>query len=217
MANPIQVARCIEAMTNATHLPITVKHRIGIDHLDSDDLLKKFVDQLASAGAKRFVVHARKAWLEGLNPKQNRTIPPLQYERVASLKRQRPDLTIELNGGLNTPNDCLKALNTFDGAMVGRAAYSHPLRWQHIDEIIFGDTPKSIKSSEVIRSLIPHAQNHLLKDGRLWDFCRHILQLVEGVPGARLWRKELSLEAQKPNADLKVLEAAAQKLEDSGL
>ena len=217
MADPSQVARCVEAMTNATQLPITVKHRIGIDNLDSDELLKKFVDLLASAGAKRFIVHARKAWLEGLSPKENRTIPPLQYERVASLKQQRPYLTIELNGGLNTPNDCLKALDTFDGAMVGRAVYAHPLRWQNIDEVIFGDAPRSIKASQVIRGLLPHTQNHLLKDGRLWDFCRHILQLVEGVPGARLWRRELGLEAQKANADIKILEAAAQKLEDSGL
>tara|TARA_B100000029_G_scaffold332945_1_gene325103 strand:- start:169 stop:1173 length:1005 start_codon:yes stop_codon:yes gene_type:complete len=217
MANPNQVAKCIEAMANATRLPITVKHRIGIDNLDSDELLRKFVDQIASAGAERFVVHARKAWLNGLNPKQNRTIPPLQYERVASLKKQRPYLTIELNGGLDTPDDCIKALHTFDGAMVGRAAYAHPLRWQHIDEIIFEEEPSSIKPSQVIRALIPYAQNHLVKNGKLWDLSKHILQLVEGLHGARLWRKELSLEAQKHNADIKILEVAARKLEDSGL
>ena len=217
MANPNQVAKCIEAMANATRLPITVKHRIGIDNLDSDELLRKFVDQIASAGAERFVIHARKAWLNGLNPKQNRTIPPLQYERVASLKKQRPYLTIELNGGLDTPDDCIKALHTFDGAMVGRAAYAHPLRWQHIDEIIFEEEPSSIKPSQVIRALIPYAQNHLVKNGKLWDLSKHILQLVEGIPGARLWRKELSLEAQKHNADIKILEVAARKLEDSGL
>ena len=217
MANPDQVARCVEAMTNGSRLPVTVKHRIGIDNFDSDELLKKFVDQVASAGAKRFVVHARKAWLEGLNPKENRTIPPLQYERVISLKKQRPELKIELNGGLDTPIDCLKALEIFDGAMVGRAAYSHPLRWQMIDELIFKEKPRLTKASTVLRGLIPHAENHLQKDGKMWDICRHVLQLVEGVPGARSWRKELSLKAQKRTADTKILDAAAQQLEEAGL
>ena len=217
MANPAHVAKCVEAMTSKSQLPITVKHRLGIDDLDTDELLLKFVDQVASAGAQRFVVHARKAWLEGLNPKQNRTIPPLQYDRVRNLKKVRPKLKIELNGGLNHPNDCLEALKTFDGTMVGRAAYSHPLRWQQIDEIIFGETAKFINASKVIRGLIPHAQKHIERGGKIWDFCRHILQLVEEVPGARIWRKNLCFAAQHKNKDIKVLETAAQQLEDAGL
>ena len=217
MASPDKVARCVEAMSESTQLPVTVKHRIGIDNLDSDELLKNFVDQVASAGAKRFVVHARKAWLKGLNPKQNRTIPPLQYERVAKLKEQSPQLTIELNGGIETTTDCLKALKTFDGVMVGRAAYAHPLRWNKIDEIIYGEESRFINASGVIRALIPHAQNHLNKDGKLWDICKHILQLVEGVPGARSWRRELGLNAQKSTAEINILETAAQQLEDVGL
>ena len=217
MASPDKVARCVEAMSTSTQLPVTVKHRIGIDNLDSDELLKNFVDQVASAGAKRFVVHARKAWLKGLNPKQNRTVPPLQYERVAKLKEQSPQLTIELNGGIETTTDCLNALKTFDGVMVGRAAYSHPLRWNKIDEIIYGEESRFINASGVIRALIPHAQNHLNKDGKLWDICKHILQLVEGVPGARSWRRELGLNAQKSTAEINILETAAQQLEDVGL
>ncbi len=217
MANPKQVAYCVEAMANASELPVTVKHRIGIDNLDSEELLKSFVDQLAAAGARRFVVHARKAWLEGLNPKQNRTIPPLQYERVATLKKQRPELKIELNGGLNTPQDCLIALKKFDGVMVGRAAYSHPLRWQQIDEIVFGEKPNQIKASEVIRGLIPHAENHLYKNGKMWDICKHLLQLVEGVPGAKQWRRELGLQAQTKTASIEILEISAKQLEDVGL
>jgi len=217
MANPEKVARCVEAMSTSTQLPVTVKHRIGIDNLDSDELLKNFVDQVASAGAKRFVVHARKAWLKGLNPKQNRTVPPLQYERVAKLKEQSPQLTIELNGGIETTTDCLNALKTFDGVMVGRAAYSHPLRWNKIDEIIYGEESRFINASGVIRALIPHAQNHLNKDGKLWDICKHILQLVEGVPGARSWRRDLGLNAQKSTAEINILETAAQQLEDVGL
>ncbi len=217
MAKPDHVARCIEAMTSRSTLPVTVKHRLGIDNLDTDELLLKFVDQVASVGAKRFVIHARKAWLEGLNPKQNRTVPPLQYERVAILKKERPHLKIELNGGLNYPNDCFKALETFDGAMVGRAAYSHPLRWQQIDEIIYGEKTQFINASKVIRGLIPHAQKHIDEGGKVWDFCRHALQLVEGVPGARLWRKNLCSAAQQKNKEINVLEAAARQLEDAGL
>ena len=217
MADPDLVARCVEAMAKGSQLPVTVKHRIGIDNLDSDELLKQFVNRVSSAGAERFVVHARKAWLEGLNPKENRTIPPLQYNRVASLKKQFPDIKIELNGGLNTPNDCIKALDTFDGAMVGRAAYSHPLRWQQIDEIIYGEQPHFTNASQVIRGLIPHVQDHLSENGKIWDFCRHVLQLVEGVPGARSWRRELCSKAQTAKADISILEAAVKQLEDRGL
>ncbi len=216
MAHPELVAKCIEAMSNATKIPVTVKHRLGIDDLDSDELLREFVDQLAEAGAQRFAVHARKAWLKGLDPKQNRTIPPLQYERVAHLKQQRPELLIELNGGLETPDACVKALEIFDGAMIGRAAYSHPLRWKKIDEIFYGEPANSLTASQVIRGLIPHAQNHLNKNGRMWDLCRHLVQLVEGIPGARLWRQEFSLKSQKAEADLYVLEEAARQLEDAG-
>ncbi len=217
MANPDQVARCVEAMSNASNLPITVKHRIGIDNLDSAKLLKAFVSCVAKAGAQRFIVHARKAYLKGLDPKQNRTIPPLQYERVEDLKKQLPHLKIELNGGLKDTQTCLKALETFDGAMVGRAAYEHPLRWKNIDEIIYGEQARSIKASGVIYGLLPHAEEHLHRNGRLWDICRHLLQLVEGVPGARNWRRELSSNAQKSKSDLKVLEKAAQQLLEAGL
>ncbi len=217
MANPDQVARCVEAMAMASPLPVTVKHRLGIDDFDSDALLMTFVDRVSIAGATRFAVHARKAWLEGLDPKQNRTIPPLQYQRVTHLKQQRPQLTIEINGGLEHPADCLTALQTCDGAMVGRAAYAHPLRWQTMDELIYGEQPRSINASQVIEGLIPYAETHLSRGGRLWDLCRHLLQLVEGVPGAKSWRRDLGSKAQKADADLRVLQKAAQQLEDAGL
>ena len=218
MANPTQVARCIEAMVNATPLIVTVKHRLGIDNLDSDELLTEFVDCVAKAGAQRFSIHARKAWLNGLNPKQNRTIPPLQYERVELLKQKRPELKIELNGGLKTPKDCLEALSIFDGTMVGRAAYEHPLRWQAIDTLIFDEeNDRNKRASTIIKKLLPYAEKHLQKNGRLWDLCRHLLQLVEDVPGARKWRRNLSLKGQKTNAGLIVLEEAARQLEEVGL
>ena len=216
MATPDQVARCIEAMTKASNLPVTIKHRIGIDNLDSDELLVEFVDKIANAGAKRFAIHARKAWLEGLSPKENRTIPPLEHEKVARLKLKRPNLKIELNGNLQSPKDCLNALQLFDGAMVGRAVYEHPMRWTTIDEIIFGEGSKEIKASTIIKQLIPHTENHLRNNGRLWDIAKHFLNLVEEIPGARSWRRNLGEKAHKKNAELKVIEDAAKQLEDAG-
>ena len=217
MAEPQTVARCVEAMVAASSLPVTVKHRVGIDDLDSDDLLRQFVDQVAEAGALRFSVHARKAWLEGLDPKQNRTIPALQHDRVIALKESRPDLTIELNGGLDTPEDCLNALKHCDGAMVGRAAYAHPLRWRDIDNLIYGATPRQVLASDVVLGLIPHAERHLQRGGRLWDLCRHLVHVVEAVPGARYWRNNLSTKAQKAGAGIEIIEEAAQQLLDAGL
>ena len=217
MAEPDTVARCVEAMVRASPLPVTVKHRVGIDDLDSDALLQAFVDRLADAGASRFAVHARKAWLDGLDPKQNRTIPPLQYDRVIALKQRRPELLIELNGGLETPDDCLDALQHCDGAMVGRAVYAHPLRWTAIDALIYGDPARSISAAGVVRGLLPHAERHLQRGGRLWDLGRHLVHLVEGVPGARHWRRDLGQNAQRKGADLSVLDAAARQLEVAGL
>ena len=216
MANPDHVAHCIEAMVNACNLPITVKHRIGIDNLDSDLLLKTFVDKLANAGAKRFCIHARKAWLKGLNPKQNRTIPPLQYERVAKLKKERPHLIIELNGGLKNPQDCIKALKTFDGAMVGRAAYAHPLLWQEMDNIIFEDKKRLLTPSKVIRKIIPYTENHLKQNGQLWDITKHILKLIQEIPKARSIRQRLSIQTQQKITDISILEKIAQELEVTG-
>ena len=217
MAEPDLVARCVEAMAKASSLPVTVKHRIGIDDLDSDERLTDFVDRVAKAGASRFSVHARKAWLDGLDPKQNRTIPPLQHDRVQALKRRRPHLTIELNGGLESPDDCLQALVHCDGAMVGRAAYAHPLRWASMDNLVFGEPARKVLASDVVSGLIPHASAHLSRGGRLWDLCRHLVQLVEGVRGARHWRRELGERAQRPGADLTVLEEAGRQLRDAGL
>ncbi len=217
MSNPSQVAKCIEKMKSATKIPITVKHRTGIDNYDSFELLIDFVDQIAAAGADRFIIHARKAFLNGLNPKENRTVPPLEYPKVEKLKKYRPELKIELNGGLNTPIECINALKIFDGAMVGRAAYEHPLLWKEMDSLIYGEKPNAIKSSEVIKKIIPYTQKHLQNNGRLWDVGKHLLKLVVEVPGAKIWRRELSLKAQSPKADISVLEQAAKQLENTGL
>ena len=217
MAKPSIVAECIEKMKNSCKIPITIKHRLGIDDLDSNDYLIKFVDICSIAGADRFIVHARKALLNGLNPKENRTIPPLQYERVQELKNNRPKLLIELNGGINTLEECVKTIKTFDGAMVGRAVYSHPYVWTKIDSVIFGQKEENISRSKIIKKIIPFAQKHLEKNnGRLWNVARHLLNLIENIPNAKILRQELSEKCQNTKADVSILNKIAQQLEDAG-
>ena len=218
MAEPDHVARCISAMAAASPLPVTVKHRIGIDERDSYAELLAFVDAVAAAGAQRFSVHARKAWLEGLDPKQNRTIPPLRYELVHQLKQDRPELTIELNGGLLDLASCSEQLQQVDGVMVGRAAYDHPLRWATVDRDLFNDSSQPMASaSTVVRGLIPYAERWCNGGGRLWAIARHLVQVVEGVSGARHWRRDLGQAAGARDAGPEVLERAAVQLEERGL
>jgi len=216
MGKPKTVANCIEKMKKSCNIPITVKHRLGIDNLDNDDYLMQFVDSCSIAGADRFIVHARKAWLNGLNPKENRTIPPLQYDRVQKLKAKRPNLIIELNGGINTLNDCIETLKVFDGAMVGRAAYSHPFVWTKIDSMIYGEEEKKLSRSKIIKQMIPFAQQHLENDGRLWNIAKHILNLIENIPNAKILRQELSEKCQNKISDVSILKKIAQQLEDAG-
>ena len=217
MEKPHIVAKCIETMKKSCNIPITVKHRLGIDNLDSDENLFQFVDILSIAGADRFIVHARKAWLNGLNPKQNRVIPPLQYERVQKLKESRPNLVIELNGGLQTISDCINTLKTFDGAMVGRAAYARPFIWTKIDSLIYGEKEKFLTRSKIIKKMIPYAQKNLENNGaRLWHISKHILNLIENIPKAKLLRQELSEKSQNKKADVSILKNIAQQLEDAG-
>jgi tRNA-dihydrouridine synthase A len=218
MADPARVARCVEAMAAASPLPVTVKHRIGIDERDSYAELLAFVDTLAAAGAQRFSVHARKAWLEGLDPKQNRTVPPLRYDLVEALKRDRPQLTLELNGGLETLQHCQQQLHWADGVMVGRAVYHHPLHWNQVDRQIFGATAmEPPKASTVLRGVIPYAERWCSTGGRLWPIARHLVHLVEGVSGARHWRRQLGVAAGGRTAGPEVLDQAAQQLEAAGL
>ncbi|MEB3276890.1 MAG: tRNA dihydrouridine(20/20a) synthase DusA [Cyanobacteriota bacterium] len=218
MADPQRVAACVQAMGRASGLPITVKHRTGIDALDSYEALLRFVDIVTAGGACRLAVHARKAWLNGLDPKQNRTIPPLRYDLVHQLKRERPALLIELNGGLGTVQECLIQLQLVDGVMVGRAVYDHPLRWSSVDALIHGlPSREPLQASAVVRGLLPHAERWRQSGGRLWAIGRHLVHLVEGVPGARQWRALISREAGAREAGPEVLEQAALQLEARGL
>ena len=216
MKDPTKVAKCIESLKNSCSLPVTIKHRIGVDHDDSFQNLNNFVRHIANAGADRFTVHARKAILKGLSPKQNRNIPPLNYEIVKKLKKLNPKLLIEINGGFTSIDDSLKALNYFDGVMIGRSVYKHPLRWSEIDQKIYGINKKTKPVSSIILSLIPYIENHLTNGGKSWDICKHLINLVEGFPKAKIWRNQISNKSIKKELDTKYLLKLTSKLEEFG-
>tara|TARA_B100000945_G_scaffold275922_1_gene240225 strand:- start:37 stop:1041 length:1005 start_codon:yes stop_codon:yes gene_type:complete len=216
MKDPEKVAKCIESLKNNCNLPVTIKHRIGVDEDDSFNNLDHFVKRIANAGADRFTIHARKAILNGLNPKQNRTIPPLKYEMVKEIKDSNPNLIIEINGGITTIEESIKALSDFDGVMVGRSAYKHPLRWSEIDQKIYGLSKNSKRASKIIFSLIPYIENHLSKGGKSWDICKHLINLVEGIPKAKIWRNEISIKSIKKELNVDYLLELTSKLETMG-
>jgi len=216
MKEPTKVAKCIESLKNNCNLPVTIKHRIGVDEDDSFDKLNTFVKVVANAGADRFTVHARKAILKGLNPKQNRTIPPLKYDVVQKLKRINPELVIEVNGGFTNIDQCIEALNDFDGVMIGRSAYKHPLMWSQIDQKIYGENVSCKKLSEIIFSLIPYIENHLRSGGNSWDICKHMINLIENIPKAKIWRNEISNKSIKKELNIEYLIQITQEIQDKG-
>ena len=216
MKEPEKVAKCIESLKKNCSLPVTIKHRIGVDNEDSFINLNNFVRDIANAGADRFTVHARKAILKGLNPKQNRTIPPLKYDVVKKLKKLNPNLLIEINGGFKNIDESLEALNYFDGVMIGRSVYKHPLRWSEIDQKIYGLNKKTKSASDIIISLIPYIDNHLTNGGKSWDICKHLINLVEGIPKARLWRNQISIKSIKKELDIEYLLKLTSMLQEMG-
>ncbi len=216
MKEPETVAKCIESLKNNCNLPVTIKHRIGVDKADSFSSLDNFVKRIANSGADRFTIHARKAILKGLNPKQNRTIPPLNYEIVKKLKESNPKLIIEINGGITNIEQCINALNDFDGVMIGRSIYKHPLRWSEIDQKIYGLNKKSKPASKIIFSLIPYIENHLKNGGKTWDICKHLINLVEGIPKAKIWRNQISIKSIKKELNIAYLLELTSKLEEMG-
>ena len=209
MREPALVAECVTAMREAVaHTPatVTVKCRIGVDDQDEYAGLAEFVDTVHAAGCDVFVVHARKAWLQGLSPKENREVPPLNYERVYRLKREHPQLTIVINGGISAVDDVRSHLDQVDGVMLGRTAYHEPYRLAEIDHDLFG-TPLPDRD-EVLLSLRPYVEAHLARGGRLQHISRHILGLYQGLPGARTFRRVLSEQAHRADADWSVIERA---------
>ncbi len=208
MAEPELVRDCVAAMREVVDIPVTVKQRIGIDHQESFDELRDFVGIVAEGGCEVFIVHARKAWLEGLSPKQNREIPPLNYAWVYALKQQFPHLTIVLNGGIQDLEECEQHLTKVDGVMLGRAAYQTPWLLSTVDSRLFGDKDPAPNREYVIAKLIEYIEIYLASGGRLNHVTRHILGLFHQQPGGRLFRRTLSEGAHLIDADASVLLAA---------
>ena len=208
MREPKTVANCVAAMRAAVSIPVTVKCRIAIDEDPPRETLFNFVDQVWDAGCKVFTVHARKAWLKGLSPKENREVPPLDYELVAALKQARPELKLILNGGIKTLLECQAHLNVFDGVMLGRAAYQTPALLGDVDQVLFDPAARLMDPFEAVSDFRPYIAARLEEGVRLSSITRHMLGLFNGRPGARLWRRTLSELAPKPGAGLAVLEEA---------
>ncbi len=205
MAEPELVAECVSAMRSRVAVPVTVKCRIGIDEQDSEADFQKFIETVAGAGCRTFIVHARKAWLEGLSPKQNREVPPLDYARIYRLKASRPDLTIVLNGGIADLDQAEQHLAHVDGVMLGRAAYQTPYLLAHVDQRFFGSDEPVVSRAEVLEALMTYTAWHLERGGRLNNVVRHVLGLYHGQPRARAFRRHLSENAVKAGAGLDVL------------
>ena len=217
MAEPDLVARMVAAMQAAVDIPVTVKCRIGIDDQDSELDLERFIFTVAAAGCRTFIVHARKAWLKGLSPKENREVPPLDYGRVIRLKQQHPGLEIVLNGGLDTLAEAIERGTGLDGVMLGRAAYQTPYLLASVDGTIFGDPRPPVTRAAVLDSLIGHASRHIARGGRLNSITRHILGLYHGRPRARAFRRYLSENAIGEAASVDVLRRAAEIAEGTGI
>ncbi|HEY3699251.1 MAG TPA: tRNA dihydrouridine(20/20a) synthase DusA [Spongiibacteraceae bacterium] len=205
MAQPQRVADCIKAMQDACSIPVTIKHRIGIDNLDSYDAMAHFVTTIAATGCTTFIVHARKAWLSGLSPKENREIPPLRYADVQRLKREFPQLNIVINGGLHTIATCREQLQYVDGVMLGRSAYHDPYLLSTVDRDFFDASAPVLTRKEIIERLLPYIEQQLQTDTTLHHITRHILGLYQGMPGARQFRRTLSERAYRRGTGIEVL------------
>lgn len=213
MEHPRKVAAAVAAMRDRVEIPVTVKHRIGFDDLDHYDDMLRFVDTVADAGCQGFIVHARKAWLTGLSPKENRTVPPLRYDDVHRLKRERPDLRIEVNGGITSMAQVGEHLAHVDGVMIGRAAYDNPYLLAGVDVACFGDDAAPPTRAEAARRMVPYIENMRDRGVRLNAITRHMFGLFAGRPGARAWRRTLTVEAIRPGAGAEVLRAALETVQ----
>jgi len=202
MARPQLVAECVDAMQSVVDIPVTVKHRIGIDENDSVEELFEFVEVVAAAGCKTFIVHARKAWLNGLSPKENRHIPPLRYDVVYELKKTMPQLDIVINGGINDLSTAQQQLEHVDGVMMGREVYHNPYILAEVDQLLYQSTAPVLSREEIFAAFLLYVERELAKGTRLHSMSRHILGLFNGLPGARKWRRYISENA--PRADVGV-------------
>ena len=213
MGHPQLVADCVKAMRDAVSIPVTVKHRIGINGRDSYEQLCEFVGTVRDAGCTSFTVHARIAILEGLSPKENRDIPPLRYDVAAQLKQDFPELEFILNGGIKTLEQCREHLTTFDGVMLGREAYHNPYLLAEVDRELFGGNAPQITRAEALAKLRPYVEAHLRDGGSMHHITRHVLGLGTGFPGARKFRQLLSVDIHKTDDPLGLLDKAGELLE----
>lgn len=213
MAEPHIVASCVEAMQQCVDIPVTVKCRIGIDDMDDDQGLSDFVSPLVNVGVRHIIVHARKAWLKGLSPKQNRDIPPLNYNRVYRLKQQFPNLFISINGGIKTLNEAMQHLGKVDGVMMGREIYSNPFILHRVDHDIFGVTNRQALSREmIVEQMSSYIHQQHSQGARVWHIARHMLGLFQGQAGGKIWRRYLSENGTGVNNNPDLLLRAYDKL-----
>ena len=216
MAQPDTVADCIRAMVAASNAPVTVKNRIGIDNQEDYPSLKRFVETVANAGCKTFIVHARKAWLNGLSPKENREVPPLKYDLVYQLKQELPELEIIINGGIKTLDETEMHLAQVDGVMIGREAYQNPYILADIDKRFYGDTVPARTRIQVVEDMLPYIDAHLAEpNGMLGHVTRHILGLFQGLRGAKQWRRYISENAHRKDAGTDIVRAALAFVRDT--
>ncbi|MDR5867545.1 tRNA dihydrouridine(20/20a) synthase DusA [Halomonas koreensis] len=217
MAHPEKVASAVAAMREAVSIPVTVKCRIGIDDQDEDADLAHFIERVADAGCEVFIVHARKAWLEGLSPKENRDIPPLNYGRVHRLKQQRPDLHIGINGGIKTLDACREQLDHVDSVMVGREAYQNPWLLADVDRHLYGTPGPAPSRHAAAEAFRPYIAERLAEGAKLNHVTRHLLGLFQGCPGGRKFRRHLSEHAHREGAGLAVFDDALGQVPDPAL
>lgn len=215
MKDPGRVAECISAMREASTLEVTVKCRIGVDELDDYAWFARFIETLAQAGCQTFIVHARKAWLKGLSPKQNRSIPPLCYDRVFQLKQDFPHLKIIINGGINSITQAQQLLSFTDGVMLGREVYSNPFLLAEVDQLIYGEAAVSRTRKDILESFYPYIEEQLAQGTKLSAISRHLVGLFHQQPGARLYRRYISENAFKPGAGVNVLRQALSFITDT--
>jgi tRNA-dihydrouridine synthase A len=212
MAEPSLVAECVNQMQSKTNIPVTVKSRIGIDDLDSYEFLHTFINEVSQAGCQHFIVHARKAWLTGLSPKQNRDVPPLDYERVYQIKNDFKKLEISINGGIKSFAEANDHLQKIDGVMIGREIYNSPFMLVDADTDIYNYETDKLTRSDVIDLMVPYINDTVNSGGRAWHILRHMLGLCNGLSGARKFRQHLSECASKDGADGQVLLDAFDKV-----
>lgn len=217
MQQPERVAVAVAAMVAAVQIPVTVKHRIGVDDCDRYADLQHFVATVAAAGCQQFSVHARKAWLQGLSPKENRTVPPLRYDFVHRLKQDFPQLTIEINGGITELAQVREQLNHVDAVMIGRAAYDHPYLFATVDREFWGDDHPIPSRHDVIRGMLPYMAHWVEQGGRISQITRHCLQLFSGQPGTKAWKRFLTKNAYQPGAGVEVVEAALAQVPEGAM